>query len=87
MPAFTIKKERKIASGLATTCPLSLPLHENTSFIEATGFFPKWLGRRPDFVMIEAVKSVDDVRHEVLLRNALIAGNQGVVAISPVLDR
>jgi len=36
--------------------------------------------------MIEAVESVDDVRHEVLLRNALIAGNQGIVAISPVLD-
>jgi hypothetical protein len=40
----------------------------------------------PDFVMIEAVESVDDVRHEVLLRNALIAGNQGIVAISPVLN-
>jgi len=36
--------------------------------------------------MIEAVDSVDDVRREVLLRNALITGNPGIVAISPVLD-
>lgn len=40
----------------------------------------------PNLGMTEAVESVDDVRYEVLSRDALITGNPGIVARSPVPD-